>query len=205
MQGMGWLPIITSIRIVLGLNLDAVVDILLMSSMEQVHCVSALFVFICACCQGVRSDGGMVEILSMSSIEQKQIVELQNTYSTHTCLHTYTHNNQCPDISPGACALDDAAAPAHGRVLQLLVHASRQAAPLDSGRSRQRLRLCSERCARHEIPSPIFSKAASPGALQSWSRSLRHQVQADLRSTLRCACQADLRCAFTLCACMNLT
>mmetsp|Transcript_8849 Transcript_8849/g.23854 ORF Transcript_8849/g.23854 Transcript_8849/m.23854 type:complete len:112 (+) Transcript_8849:2-337(+) len=34
---MGWLPIITSIRIVLGLNLDAVVDILLMSSMEQVR------------------------------------------------------------------------------------------------------------------------------------------------------------------------
>jgi len=36
MQGMGWLPIITVIRIVLGLNFDALIDIFLMSSMEQV-------------------------------------------------------------------------------------------------------------------------------------------------------------------------
>jgi len=37
MQGMGWLPIITVIRIVLSLNLDAAIDIFLMSSMEQVR------------------------------------------------------------------------------------------------------------------------------------------------------------------------
>ncbi|KAF5830054.1 hypothetical protein DUNSADRAFT_15073 [Dunaliella salina] len=37
MQGMGWLPIITSICTNTGLNLDAVVQILLMSTMEQVR------------------------------------------------------------------------------------------------------------------------------------------------------------------------
>lgn len=42
-QGLGWLPIITVIRIVLRFNLDAAIDIFLMSSMEQVG-------FVVECC-----------------------------------------------------------------------------------------------------------------------------------------------------------
>jgi uncharacterized membrane protein len=37
-QGLNWLPIQAVIQLVLGLNLDAVIDIFLMSSMEQVGC-----------------------------------------------------------------------------------------------------------------------------------------------------------------------